>query len=39
MDRTYEFTNETTIPYLMLYTYSNMDVAFANPMQYLRLCI
>ena len=36
-DCTCEFINGngTIIPYLTYWTYSRMDVAFANPMQYL----
>ena len=33
LDRTYEFINGMTIQYLMYWTYSRMDVYFANPMQ------
>ena len=36
LDLPYEFINGTTIPYLTYWTYSPMDAAFANPMQYLR---
>ena len=38
-DRTYEFINAMTIPYLTYWNYSQMmDVSFASPMQYLRSC-
>ena len=36
LDHTYEFGNGMTIPYLTYWTYSQMDVAFTNPIQYLR---
>ena len=35
LDRTYEFINGATIPYLTYWAYSLMDVAFTSPMQYL----
>ena len=33
---TYEFKNGTKIPYLTYGTYAQMDVTFANPMQYFK---
>ena len=38
LDPTYDFNNVITIPYLTHWTYSHMDVAFANPMQYFGSC-
>ena len=38
LDRIYEFMNKMTIPYLTYSVYSQMDVAFDNPMQYLKSC-
>ena len=34
LDCTYDFINGITIQYLTYWTYSQMDVTFANPIQY-----
>ena len=36
LDPTYDFNNVITIPFLTHWTYSHMDVAFSNHMQFLK---